>query len=137
MPKCNACGVNARRVKIIQHGKVLEECCPQCKPQDFERWQDPSNTHGGFRWQYEPQKYKKRDMPDGRILMEATDERNADLEAQLSAPSPYLEAKKQEALAIKRGRRRTSPMTKGEAESAVNRARSMVQAHTRSLLLCP
>lgn len=117
------CGAETSRLTVVLRDKGREEFCPRCRPEAFERWQDPSNKHGGFRWQYEPQKYIKRNMPDGSVFYEATDERNADLEAQLMAPNLDEEARKQQAIEAKRASRRTTPLTADETSFAVERAR--------------
>lgn len=127
MARCGGCGAESSRVRTVltdSTGNLLpepKETCKVCDPESFERWVDPSNKHGGFRWQYEPWKYKRRELPDGQVIYEAKDERNADLEAQLSAPSPYKEQKKAEALEHRRKHRRTTPLREDEKQALINK----------------
>lgn len=127
MARCGGCGAESSRVRTVltdSAGKLLpepKETCKSCDPESFDRWVDPSNKHGGFRWQYEPWKYKKRVQPDGSVLYEAKDERNSDLEAQLSAPSPYKEQKRAEALEHRRKHRRTEPLREDEKLALINK----------------
>lgn len=129
MATCNGCGAqDVTRTKTIltdNQGTLLEEpieFCVQCKPDEFDRWQDPSNKHGGFRWQYEPEKYKKRYKEDGSVYYEAKDERNQDLEDKIAKGDLDEQAKYQRALEKRRrenaGKRKA--LTPAEIESAVN-----------------
>lgn len=130
MAVCGGCGAQGvTRTKTIltdNRGELLKkpiEFCVECKPEEFDRWLDPSNKHGGFRWQYEPEKYIKRYREDGSVFYEATDERRADLEAKLAEPADGEAEAYARAVEKKRRNRRTTPMTKGEIESTVNRLR--------------
>ena len=116
------CGKEVSRFKTTfdKHGNA-STVCRECHPEEFDRWVDPSNTHGGFRWQYEPQKYKKRELKDGEIFYEATDERNADLEASLLKPG-RMEEQAAKAAEEKRKHRRTKALSKSEVELMATRA---------------
>jgi hypothetical protein len=128
MTACGSCGQECPRQKVIfREDGTKEEFCTLCRPEQFEKWVDPSNTHGGFRYQYEPQKYKKRDMPDGSVFWEAKDERNQDLEDQIKAQSPALKAQEEAAIEKKREARRTTPLTAVEIEQRTRMIREKLE----------
>jgi hypothetical protein len=134
------CGEFSTRIQVKctdDQGKSLPEpwksICPKCAPEQFSRWQDPSNKHGGFRWQYEPEKYRKRQLADGMIFYEAKDERNADLEAQLLRGDPATSEAQQKAAALRRRNRRTKPLEPWEQEQAINRIRQKLEARKRAI----
>lgn len=80
---CGSCGHHARKVTIKFH-PAREESCEHCA--DGGLHHDPAwMRHKPVpRWESHPNEYKKRDLPDGSVLMEPTDESKADLEAMVT-----------------------------------------------------
>lgn len=126
MAVCGGCGEQSSRTKTIltdDKGNLLKkpiEFCKLCKPEEFERWQDPSNKKGAWAFQAEPHKYIKRYREDGMVVYEGKDETRADLEDQLAKPAADDMAKYEAALERKRRTRRTTPLTPAELERFAN-----------------
>lgn len=127
MALCGGCGAETTKIRITYHenGEHTDEC-DKCKPNTFDpQWLNARlvQAHEAF-----PNLYKKTTDAAGRTVFVSTEERQADLTARLSArPKDEVEAERK-ALEKRRRNRRTTPMTKGEIDQALNRLRPVMKA---------
>jgi hypothetical protein len=133
MAICNSCGSEVSRLRTIFEvdGKAVtpRDECPKCCPGTFEKLELYSKPAMG--WEAYPKMYKRRENPLGGWMYEATDEMRVDTEAKIAAGSAEDEEKYQKALALKRKKRRTKPLTGSEIEKAVARTRDQLTENAK------
>lgn len=81
---CGNCQQWTSKVTITEHGK---EQCEHCSNGGLHLEPAWMRHRPVPRWESHPKEYKKREQPDGSVLMEPTDESKADLEAMVTKVS--------------------------------------------------
>lgn len=126
--KCQTCGAGSSRVetKFNELGQVIDEYCVACRPEAFERHQDPSDKKLWLGWEYDAAHYKRTYDKDGPIMM-PSDSVLQDLQDAACKQSEES-IKSQEAERQKRARQRTLPMSEDEYRQALAMAREVAGA---------
>ena len=121
------CGAETTRLhQTWEASKVVDEYCPTCKPEAFERQQDPSEKKIWMGWEMDQAHYKREYDKDGPIMM-PSDSVLQDLEnAATKRPDGEAESEAK-AIAKKRANRRTTPMDPTELSQALHVARTLAK----------
>jgi hypothetical protein len=122
MTVCSNCGAEVTRSRLIwdKDGKQREEC-PQCAPQNFEKFTVPSDKVPWMGWEAHPNEYEKKYDKDG-VIYERKPEYRAEQEERLRQPTEEERLAQERALAKKRAERRTKPMDSVETAMALRKA---------------
>lgn len=128
MAKCGGCGAESSRTRTRfnqQHDVIGEECDKCTRPDSFDpQWKTAKPAMG---WEAYPEKYIRKENPQGGWMYVAKDEFRQDTLDKLQSAEKREEAKYAEALEKKRRNRRLTPMTQAEIEQTLNRVRPAME----------
>ena len=129
MAICGTCGSEALKTRTIfeVNGQKLPEPkdeCPNCAPDHFERFQDPSEKKIWMSWEKDAAHYRREYDKDGPIMM-PSDSVLQDLQDSVCKPSGEELQAGAAAIEEKRSNRRTTPMSSDEVLMAINKAREI------------
>lgn len=124
MAVCGNCGAEGARVRSRWSGdKQLPDECPQCAPQSFEKFSNPSDKKIWMGFEAHPNEYVKAE--DGGY--DRKPEYRAEQEAKLGGGDPDDAAAQEKAVERKRMERRTRPMDSDELLHALGKARQLAE----------
>ena len=119
---CSNCKAEVARSKIIwaEDGTKREEC-PNCAPENFEKFTAPSDKVPWMGWEAHPNEYEKKYDKDG-LIYERKPEYRAEQEQRLMCETEDERVIRERAEAKKRKERRTTPMDAAELAQALHKA---------------
>lgn len=120
MAICGTCSNETPRVRCrwTEKGIELPDECPNCAPQSFEKFTDPSDKKIWMGFEAHPNEYVKAE--DGGY--DRKPEYRAEQEERLGQPTEEEREAEARAIRKKRAERRTMPMTPSEQIAAMAKA---------------
>lgn len=114
MAICNTCNTEQKHIRTTFRGNAVIDECPNCNPEGFrEKFKSIRDGEIVMGWEYDPSGYTWKDG-----LPQLTDSRLQDMHD--IAAKPYEETDDyKDAVAKKRAKRRTSPLTPEEINKVV------------------